>query len=412
MHAYVKRLLVVCGTLTALFALYVAFIDPFGIYRHRGFPNAGYPALTWSRVAAAERLTAKCDVAFVGSSRVVFGYGTREPRMGRRQTCNGALGGTSMREIGSVWDLIANDTEIATVLLFVDLHMFHDARGTNHDFLQSRFNPERTWLTYHLWALTSFQSFEMATKTIGFQLPIFKPITPLRTSSMETRGMMKTTLLQPDMYRRFDPPVESVATLRRILTEAERRRIQVMVIIPAVHAMELETTWTAGMWEANKAWKRMLVEETSRRKVPLWDFATYHSPALAVLPTNIQEAPNPWWADMSHQSQLLGKLTMERIMDAFTGKSDGWEPGFGVALTPENIEAQLALLDEGRDRWHEAHPEQLAWFQKVVANILESDPAAAEDWERNRRRYAGEEVGPALPAPAPALAEDEEGMEF
>jgi hypothetical protein len=408
---YVRRVLAVFGTGFLVLALYLAFIDPFGIYRHRGFPNAGLPALTWSRVAAAERLSGPCDVALVGSSRVVFGYGTKQPRVGRKRLCNGALGGTSMKEIGSVWDFIVDETDIPMVLLFLDLHMFHDGRGTNHDFQQSLFNPDRTWLSYHLWALTSFQGFEFSTKMLGIQLPIFRPMMPLRSSSMETRGMIKTTLMQPDMYRRFEGPDATMRVLGRILDEAKRKRVQVAVIIPAVHAMELETTWTAGLWELNKDWKRQLVAEMSARGVPLWDFATYHSPALSVLPTTVAEAPNPWWADMSHQSQLLGKLTMERIVDALDGKAEGWEPGFGAALKPDNIEAHLAAMDEGRERWRELHPDQVAWFEKVLGNITELDPSVWEDLEINRRRHAGEAVAPRAPLVAPDLGEDAE-MEF
>lgn len=408
---YVRRVLTVFGTGFLLLALYLAWVDPFGIYRHRGFPNAGMPALTWSRVAAAERLAGDCDVALVGSSRVVFGYGTKQPRVGRKKLCNGALGGTSMKEIKSVWDFIVDETDIPLVLLFLDLHMFHDGRGTNHDFAQSRFNPDRTFVSYHLWALTSFQGFEFATKMFGLQLPIFRPMMPLRSSSMETRGMIKTTLVQPDMYRRFEGPDETMELLRQILDEARRKRIQVAIILPATHAMELETTWTAGLWELNKDWKRQLVRETFPRKVPLWDFATYHSPALSVLPTTVLEPPNPWWSDMSHQSQLLGKLTMERIVDALDGKSDGWEPGFGKALTPDTIEAALAEMDEGRQRWHDLHPDQLAWYHKVLDNLREIDPTVDEDFEANRRRWAGETVAPRAPLKAPDLGEDA-GMEF
>ncbi len=408
---YVRRALTVFATGFLLLAFYLAFIDPFGIYRHRGFPNAGLPALTWSRVAAAERLAADCDVALVGSSRVVFGYGTKQPRIGRKRLCNGALGGTSMKEIGHVWDFIRRDTDIPMLLLFVDLHMFHDARGTNHDYEQSRFNPNRTWLSYHLWALTSFQGFEFSTKMLGVQLPIFRPMMPMRSSSMETRGMIKTTLLQSDMYRNWEGPVTTMATFRRILDEAKRDHVQVAVIIPAVHAMELETTHTAGLWEVNKNWKRALTQATYERGVPLWDFATYHSPALSVLPTTVLEPPNPWWADMSHQSQLLGKLTMERILDALDGKTGGWEPGFGRSLKPDNIEAHLAEMDEGRERWRDAHPEQAAWFEKVLGNIGEVDPTVWDDLEANRRRAAGE----AVPLRAPPVLQDlgeDEAMEF
>jgi hypothetical protein len=391
--AYRSRLARTFAVLALVWSAFNVAVDPFGLWRNRGVPTLGVPTLTWSRVAAAERLDAGCDVSFIGSSRVVFGYGTKPQRVGRRRVCNGALGGTSMHELGYVWDFIVHHTRAETVALFVDLHMFNDLRGTNHDFLQSRFNPDRTSFAFHLWGASSLMSFEMATKAIGIELPIFKPVPPTRASSASTRVMINTTLLSPIMYRHFERPVTSVATLRRILDEAEAYGVRIVVIVPASHAMELEAVHRAGLWELHKDWKRMLVAETSARGVPLWDFGTYHSPALTVLPTTAAEPPNPWWADMSHQSQLLGKLSLERILDHLAGRDGGWEPGFGVPLTPENVEEQLTLLDDGRARWHEEHPEQLAWFDKVVGNALETDPTATDDWAENARRAAGSAGG-------------------
>jgi hypothetical protein len=95
---------------------------------------------------------------------------------------------------------------------------------------------------------------------------------------------------------------------------------------------------------------------------------------------------------MSHQSQLLGEETLERVRDAMQGRQGGWDPQFGVRLTPENIEAHLAALDAGRLAWREKQPEQAAWFDAVVDEMRRDDPEATHDWEINRRRGLGEDV--------------------
>ncbi|MCB9681163.1 MAG: hypothetical protein H6733_06790 [Alphaproteobacteria bacterium] len=389
---YTRRLLLTAALGMLVLGGFLMIMDPYGIWRRLGVPHAPRPPLTWSRIAAAERLDDDCDVALVGSSRVVFGFGVRLPRWNGRKLCNGALGGTSMTEIDAEMDFMADETKIGAVLLFLDLHMFHDGRGTNHDFAQSRLNPDRTALTYYLWSLTSLDAFEYSTKLAGLWLPFFEQPKPMRSSSMETRGMLKSTMLRANMYRVFEGPEQSEARLVHLLDVAEAHHIKIITVIPAVHAMQLEALGDAGLWEVNKDWRRFLTAEMARRGIPLWDFATYHSPARSTLPTTPVEKPNPWWSDMSHQSQLLGKATLERIRDGMVGKEGDWEPGFGVLLTPDTIEAHLAELDEGRARWQEEHPDQLAWYKSVMDHITLIDPTVWDDYADNARRGAGELV--------------------
>lgn len=392
-----------------LLAGFLAFMDPYGIWRHRGLPHAGHPPLTWSRIAAAERLDARCQVALVGSSRVVFGFGTRLPRIGKRRACNGALGGTSITEIRTVVDFIVQETDVEAMILFVDLHMFHDKRVYNHDWEQSRFNPNRSMLTYYLWSLTSLDAIEDASMYQGWKLPGMAEANPMRSSSQETRGLIKTTLLRPNMYRRFGVMDRSKADFIHILDQIEAHDLKVMVVIPAVHAIQLEVLHTAGLWDANKDWRRYLTQELYDRDIQLWDFATYHSPAISRLPTNVTDKPNPWWADMSHQSQMLGKLTTERIQDAMMGKGGDWEADFGVQLTPSNIEAHLATLDAGREAWRAGQPDQLAWYTQILENVDAIDPTLWDDLANNAARARGEVIDEAA-MPVLDLGEDDEEM--
>jgi hypothetical protein len=373
-------------------------VDPFGTYRHLHLSRGRFPTVTWSRVATAERLLDDCDLAFVGSSRVVFGYGTKLPRFGGFKACNGALGGTSIRELKDVFDFIVDDTDIQGIVFFVDLHMFHDGRAFNHDFPQSRFNTARTPISYYAWTATSFDALGLAVQLskLDRRFPaltrLVEPPKPMRASSAETRGMIRTTMLRPAMYRRFEGPKESLALFDEMLDEAQAKGIKLVVVLPAAHAMQFEAEYVSGLWETNKTWRRFLVAETAERGIPLWDFATYHAAATSRLPLTPNDKPNPRWTDMSHQSQLLGEETLERVRDAMQGRQGGWDPQFGVRLTPENIEAHLAALDAGRLAWREKQPEQAAWFDAVVDEMRRDDPEATHDWEINRRRGLGEDV--------------------
>ena len=50
-------------------------LDPFGIYRKWHVPHLRTEPEVWSRVSAAERIADDCNVVFMGSSRVVHGFG-------------------------------------------------------------------------------------------------------------------------------------------------------------------------------------------------------------------------------------------------------------------------------------------------------------------------------------------------
>jgi hypothetical protein len=368
---------------TTLMASFNVYIDPYGIFRHMHLPNMGYAPLTWSRVAAAERMRGKCDIAFLGSSRVVFGFGTDMPNWGKWRLCNGALGGTSIAEQKTVVEFITTKTNLKGILLFVDLHMFHDGRMYNHDWAQSRLNPERNRLNYLAWGLTSLDAIEWSTKLRGIWLPIFDKPKPEHTSSMETRGMVKTTLLRANMYRLFEGPDKTRALFVEILDEAQAAGLKVMVAIPAEHALQIEMLKTANLWDVNKEWKRFLTQETFKRGIPLWDFETYHSPAKSPLPMLPTDKPTPWWSDLSHQSKLLGDNTLERIQESVAGKSGTFEPNFGVVLTPDTIEADLAQMDTDRLAWRAANPGQIAAYEQILAHIGQIDPSVWADLESN-----------------------------
>ena len=195
--------------------------------------------------------------------------------------------------------------------------------------------------------------------------------------------MVKTTLLRANMYRLFEGPDKTRALFVEILDEAQAAGLKVMVAIPAEHALQIEMLKTANLWDVNKEWKRFLTQETFKRGIPLWDFETYHSPAKSPLPMLPTDKPTPWWSDLSHQSKLLGDNTLERIQESVAGKSGTFEPNFGVVLTPDTIEADLAQMDTDRLAWRAANPGQIAAYEQILAHIGQIDPSVWADLESN-----------------------------
>ena len=67
-----------------------------------------------------------------------------------------------------------------------------------------------------------------------------------------------------------------------------------------------------------------------------------------------------WFWDPVHYSSKLGDMMVARIF------TDGQEPGFGVRLTPENVEAQIARVRQDREAYRVAMPEETARLSRLA----------------------------------------------
>jgi hypothetical protein len=402
---YLRRLLAVLFAGVAWLALFNIALDTYGIFRARGLPTLDTLPVVWSRVSAAERLADDCQVALLGSSRVMHGFGPELPKWGNRKVCNGAIGGTSMVEQRAVFDWVLRQKRTRHVILFIDFHMFHDDRGLNADFPQSRFNPDRSRLTYLLWAATSLDAVRSGIRMTGRPIPFLDqvrgPVGPVRGNKTELYRFLRN----PSLFLGWSGPDKSVAILESILDDAESAGLQVVLVIPPIHAMLLETMHMTGVWEINKEWRRQLTELTAHRMgrpVPLWDFTTFHTPATSPMPLSRHDPINPWWIDVSHQSSELGWLTMARIRDAYAGSGQEWHDEFGVLLTPDNIDEHLRRLDRGRRAWIRDNPEQAQWLYEYAEELA---AAGAQPYDE---RAEAAEPGSYVPDEVLGTSGDEE----
>lgn len=343
--------------------------DPFGTWRNMGLRPAdtAKDPIVWSRTATGERIVSGCDLVILGSSRLVFGLGPKLPKWGEITPCNGAMGGTSLRELEHGWDLALTQDRVRHLVLFLDLHLFDDNRAYYHDFRQSRLNEDRSVLSYYTWNLFSSDVIMASAVTRRRMLPWIdapkdKLATPIKANMTQVRSFLSP---KAGMYRRFSGYTGNMTRLEGMLDRAEAKGVRVTLVIPAIHAMQMEMMVTTGHGQTFLDWKRDLVELLATRDAPppLWDFATYHHYALSDLPNRNTDAASPWWIDTSHQSMRLGILTLNRLADAETGQTRrDWGTDFGVLLTTDNIDAHLAKFKPGRKQWITEHPDDVAWY--------------------------------------------------
>jgi hypothetical protein len=387
---YVRRFAAVTGVLLGLLSVFNLSVDAYGMFRNKRLPHLSTDPIIWSRVSAAERAAERCDVVLMGSSRVMHGFGADVPNWGKMKVCNTAVGGTSIAEQRDILDWVLKQRSVRFVVFYLDFHTFNEARGANGDFAQSRFNDERTRLTYFLWGLTSWDAAKASFRALGHPLPYVdtqsQPLSQTHANRIELFRFFKN----PHLYTGWTGDPETMETLASMLADTNRARMRSMVVIPPVHAMLLETEHLTGTWEMNQAWKKELVHLLDKRfkgRIPLWDFSTYHPYATEEMPLSPGDPPVPWWIDVSHQSAQQGWMSMARII--FDESPDAvratgipgvgeWDPRFGVRLTPDNIDAHLAQADADHAAWVAEHPEQIAWMLSW-ARELEAMPEAEYD---------------------------------
>ncbi|MDP1636714.1 MAG: hypothetical protein Q8K74_09900 [Candidatus Nitrotoga sp.] len=126
-----------------------------------------------------------------------------------------------------------------------------------------------------------------------------------------------------------------------ILDAAHAHGIQVKVVIYPYHAHLLEIFRITNCWDIFEDWKRELtlrVATHSRNQATLWDFSGYHRYAReSVPPVGDKQTVVPDYWEAGHFKKELGHQILARLSG--TGEAD-----FGVALTPENINAHLLAI--------------------------------------------------------------------
>jgi hypothetical protein len=162
-----------------------------------------------------------------------------------------------------------------------------------------------------------------------------------------------------------DGPIREFEVLKELLAFAKSHDIDVVLTIQPAHVSRLELLDRMGYWDSYERWKRelvVLVAQTSpSQKVTLWDFGGYERQAQEAVPTKGAGARTmQWFWDPVHYTSKLGDTIIARIFDT-THDND-----FGVVLTPENVEAQLAKIRRDREAFRAAMPQETTRLERLA----------------------------------------------
>ena len=422
--AYVLTALASAALLLAAVAAFNAVVDPYGMYRWveaAGF-NAHKPAI-YHRVrllkAFEVRRMAPRAIA-LGSSRSHLALRPSHPGWDAGPVYNLAFDGATTREMYHYLRHAHAGQRLEQVVLGLDsYHPTPWAATVRPDFdpllLRAPGLGPPHWLAADLRLLTSLDTLQESLRTLRsqwdapewyapdgqrlgevfFRRPgeMFREQGPRayfdEINRMEV-GFQVVPPPDPDQPPAPPPEETSLDYVRKIVDFCRREGIDLRLFITPAHVYQMEIAAEMGSWGTIEQGRRALVElldEEARRHTgaepfPLYDFGGYNAVTTEALPPRGSQREMRYYWDSSHFKEGVG----DRVLDRVLARPDGPAPadGFGLRLTPGNIDQALAQLRAARDAYRAAHRRELAALRAMVAEV--------------RRRH----LGPADPV---ALAE-------
>lgn len=150
---------------------------------------------------------------------------------------------------------------------------------------------------------------------------------------------------------------ESLDNFAQIVELCQDLEITLTVFISPSHAVQWEAIAATGQWETFEQWKRAVVAIT-----PVWDFSGYNditTEPMAPIMAN--------YADNSHYSKRVGDQVIARLFPASQAQADTQSDGFGVQLTPENVEAHLQEIRQAQAVWQQQNTATTQWVKQIAA---------------------------------------------
>jgi len=369
-----------CALVLAVIAAANMLVDPYGLYPGIHLDNLRpYESKRGSRVAKGDDLAlGGYRTILFGSSRTEVGFDPQHPILSPQPVYNAALSGTSMLELHQLYEFARAHNALTTILFALDFHLFAERRGFGDDYEASRIAGGRPEIIYHFDNLLSHRALTATIDSLKRMLrgapSNYDEYGFRRTGLAESRkNTMEMSALRlrhfysaPDLFGDFRLSEARLADFSALVRRESVGNQVIVILIPPVHALLLETIHAAGLWEDFARFKRELAE-LDDAGVLVFDFTGYNQYTTEPLPIEHPDASMQWYWEPSHFRKELGDLALSIAFSAHWTDPPVLAPtSFGQRLTPEMIEAQLARIDAEREAWLAGAGDQMAWLRRVI----------------------------------------------
>lgn len=317
---------------------------------------------------AVDIIRIKPKVIIIGSSRTKQGIDPGHLNLADPESAyNLAINGPNMYEVLRYLEhAVKNQPDIQEIILGVDFFMFNATLNNQPTFSEERLEKTHIVVSDAINALFSLDTLTASRETIVASLN-----TPNGDNSYGENGFMPNRSLDSSTSQwRFEGGIklyfrlhsdyqfsqEYLADFQKIVQLCQENNIKLTVFISPSHATQWEAIRATNQWSTWEQWKREMV-----KMVPVWDFSGYNS----VTTEKISEDMNNY-ADNSHYTPNIGNLILDRM---FNYQSETLPEAFGVLLTPENIEDNLAKIRKQRQEWANNNPQEIELVEKLQQQV-------------------------------------------
>lgn len=360
---YLKNFILGVFILASAGASLNLIIDPFDIF---GMPRIKH--LNTHKSIGIERLVKplqavarKPQTIILGSSRCLHGIDPKN--VPGAKTYNLSIAGALADELAALSHHVASATSAERLVLCLDFVSFNDAR-THRDGFYADVLGKGGWLRSLPRTVFSYAALKRSRDTLRNSLrdkPMvyrsdgFRPFEP--RAGKETGRMITpvASFLSPGgAYRDFLSFQDKLAIFADLMEEIATS-LTITIIVPPIHAVQLEAIHAAGLWHLFEDWKRGLSGICESIQVGCWDFAGY-SPTT----TESLDKPSVNFGDSSHFTPQIGRRILMRASGQDTNSD------FGVRMTADSIDSHLAMIRTARDRYRHDHPEDVAVVREIA----------------------------------------------
>jgi hypothetical protein len=161
-----------------------------------------------------------------------------------------------------------------------------------------------------------------------------------------------------DLYGCYQVTSQEKSELDRLLRDLRSAGVTTYILTPAIHATLFEQIWRTGSWPQYGTFLRLLTEEGASNGVPVWHFSPY-TPITNPWPPFVNRNTSdpdeyPWYSDPGHSNSAIGKVMMATVLGQPIPKDAA---GFGVQLTPGDVDQEIQRLTGERQQYLANHPE-------------------------------------------------------
>jgi hypothetical protein len=373
---YIKIWLAVTLGALATVATMNLLVDPLGA--HPGIHLKAFDSYRYvinDRIPKAEMARrGDWEVIVLGSSRAKAGFPGAHPFFLTNKTCNLSLDAATFPEVFAAFDLARRCNPLKHVVLGLDFYMFSQGDPGILDFQESRFNTNLDLFLYYSKQLLGIASTRMTLDTLGDKLAGKKidlqerfgfagPKLPSGVSQHDLFDKMLRQMGSGYALQKFN--VTRMDLVRQIVRTCRDRHIDLKMAIMPVHALDIELLHAVGRWNEFEQWKTNLADivtiDGAGGQVALWDFSGYSGPPTEkVPPAGDTVSRMKYYFENSHCLPVVGGMMLDKMFGP-PGTNE-----FGVLLNRTNCQAHLTRILEDRAAFAKAHPDDMAWLQRIV----------------------------------------------